>query len=64
MSGYFAEAGVVVADPAEAPPREPPGPAELAEISARWSIEFWTGPVDPTPPPRGPGRRAPDRAAA
>jgi quercetin dioxygenase-like cupin family protein len=52
MSGYFAEAGVEIVDPDEAPPREPPGPAELAEISARWGIEFWTGPVDRTPVPR------------
>lgn len=49
MSGYFAEAGVAVADPSEETPRVPPGPAELVEISARWGIEFWTGPVDPTP---------------
>jgi quercetin dioxygenase-like cupin family protein len=49
MSGYFAAAGVEVADPEEAPPREPPGPAELVEISARWGIEFWAGPVDRTP---------------
>jgi quercetin dioxygenase-like cupin family protein len=49
MTGYFAEAGVPVTDPEEAPPREPPGPAELGEIAERWGIKFWTGPVDPTP---------------
>ncbi|HEY0276809.1 MAG TPA: cupin domain-containing protein [Solirubrobacterales bacterium] len=51
MSGYFAEAGVVVLSPGEPPASEPPGPAQLKEIAARWGIEFWTGPVDRTPPP-------------
>jgi quercetin dioxygenase-like cupin family protein len=46
MSGYLAEAGVRVADRLSPPDREPAGPAQLAEISARWGIEFWTGPVD------------------
>jgi quercetin dioxygenase-like cupin family protein len=48
MSGYFAEAGVPVAEAAAG--RIPPGPADLQEISSRWGIEFWTGPVDQTPP--------------
>lgn len=49
MTGYFVEAGVRVPDETAAPDREPPGPAQLAEIAARWGVEFWTGPVDPTP---------------
>jgi len=49
MSGYFAQAGVQVADPTTPPERMPPGPAQVAEISARWGIEFWAGPVDHTP---------------
>ncbi len=52
MTAYFAEAGVRVADASEPPPQEPPGPSELGEIAARWGVEFWTGPVDRTPPPR------------
>jgi quercetin dioxygenase-like cupin family protein len=51
MSGYFAEAGVPVADAAEQPANEPPGPEQLREISGRWGIEFWTGPIDSTVPP-------------
>jgi quercetin dioxygenase-like cupin family protein len=51
MSGYFAQAGVPVADAYAEPDRDPPGPAELRDISARWGIEFWTGPTDPSPPP-------------
>ncbi len=47
MSGYFAQAGVPVADTYTEPGRAPPGPAELRDISARWGIEFWTGPTDP-----------------
>jgi quercetin dioxygenase-like cupin family protein len=46
MTGYFADAGVRVPDPFTPPDREPPGPAQLREIAARWEIEFWTGPVD------------------
>lgn len=46
MSGYFAEAGVLVSDPETPPDVEPPGPADLATISKRWGIEFWTGPVE------------------
>jgi quercetin dioxygenase-like cupin family protein len=46
MSGYFAEAGVKVADPGEAPEVTPSGPAEVGEIATRWGIEFWTGPVE------------------
>lgn len=44
MSGYFAEAGVRVADEATAPATAPPGPDALTEIAARWGIEFWTAP--------------------
>ena len=49
MSGYFAQAGVPVADVDAEPDRVPPGPVELRDISARWGIEFWTGPTDPGP---------------
>jgi quercetin dioxygenase-like cupin family protein len=49
MTGYFAEAGVRVPGESTPPDREPPGPAQLAEIAARWGIEFWTGPVDHAP---------------
>lgn len=49
MTGYFAEAGVLVADEHMPPDRQPAGPAELGEIAARWGIEFWSGPVDTTP---------------
>jgi quercetin dioxygenase-like cupin family protein len=49
MSGYFAEAGVTVADPEEAPATEPPGPEVLKDIAAKWGVEFWTGPVDRSP---------------
>jgi hypothetical protein len=51
MSGYFAEAGVPVIEAAAG--RTPPGPADLREISSRWGIEFWTGPVDQTASHRG-----------
>ena len=51
MSGYFAQAGVLVASEDAEPDRVPPGLAELRDISARWGIEFWTGPTDPSPPP-------------
>jgi hypothetical protein len=51
MSGYFAQAGVPVADVYTEPDRAPPGPPELRDISARWGIEFWTGPTDPSSPP-------------
>ncbi len=50
MTGYFAEAGVPVADPTTPPAAEPPGPDRLREISARWGIEFWTGPVQRSAP--------------
>jgi hypothetical protein len=43
MTGYFAEAGVTVADERTAPDREPPGPATLTEIAARYGIRFWSG---------------------
>jgi quercetin dioxygenase-like cupin family protein len=49
MTGYFAQAGVEVADPATPPETPPPGPPALREISARWGIEFWTGPVQSAP---------------
>lgn len=52
MSGYFAEAGVLVPGAAADPDRVPPGPAALGAISARWGIEFWRGPTDFTPPSR------------
>jgi mannose-6-phosphate isomerase-like protein (cupin superfamily) len=53
MTGYFAQAGVRVPRPLTPPATTPPGPAELREISARWGIEFWTGPVDTSPRPQG-----------
>lgn len=49
MSGYFAEAGVRVPDDMTPPERDPPGPSQVADIAKRWGIEFWPGPVDPTP---------------
>lgn len=48
MTGYVREAGVAVPDELTPPDREPAGPEQLAGIAARWGIEFWTGPVDPT----------------
>ena len=45
MTGYFAEAGVLVHDPDTAPATAPPGPSQLRDISARWGITFWTGPI-------------------
>jgi quercetin dioxygenase-like cupin family protein len=45
MSGYFAEAGVRVADEGAAPAVAPPGPSEVAAIAERYDIRFWTGPV-------------------
>jgi quercetin dioxygenase-like cupin family protein len=53
MTGYFAEAGVRVPDPLTPPATPPPGPDELREISARWGIRFWSGPVDASRPARG-----------
>jgi quercetin dioxygenase-like cupin family protein len=50
MTGYFLDAGVPVGDERTPPDREPPGPAELGEISRTWGIEFWTGPVNHAPP--------------
>ncbi len=49
MTGYFAQAGVLVSDEGAAPDHPPPGPAELKDIAVAWGIEFWTGPVDHTP---------------
>jgi hypothetical protein len=43
MTGYFAEAGVAVTDERTDPDREPPGPAALTEIAARYGIRFWGG---------------------
>jgi len=43
MTGYFAEAGVAVADERTAPDREPPGPATLTDLAARYGIRFWGG---------------------
>jgi hypothetical protein len=51
MSGYFAQAGIRVADPADQPDHAPPGPDELRDISEKWGIEFWAGPIDSSPPP-------------
>jgi quercetin dioxygenase-like cupin family protein len=51
MTGYFADAGVQVPNERTPPEHEPPGPADLRDISQRWGIEFWTGPIDRTPPP-------------
>jgi hypothetical protein len=45
MTGYFAQAGVRVADPRTEPATAPPDPGELHEIATRWGITFWTGPV-------------------
>ncbi len=50
MSAYFPEAGVQVPNELTQPTRPPAGPAELREIAARYGIEFWTGPIDMTPP--------------
>ncbi len=50
MTGYFAEAGVLVPSEGAPPDRQPAGPDDLKKISAGWGIEFWTGPVDDTPP--------------
>jgi len=41
MTGYFAEAGVVVPDVLTAPSVEPPGPAELRALAERYGIRFW-----------------------
>jgi quercetin dioxygenase-like cupin family protein len=46
MTGYFAEAGVQVADTDSVPGTTPPGPSELRAISERWGIKFWAGPTD------------------
>jgi hypothetical protein len=35
MSGYFAKAGIKVADPGEIPATAPPGAAEVGEIATR-----------------------------
>jgi hypothetical protein len=45
MTGYFAQAGILVASPETPPPAPPPGPRQLQEISEHWGIKFWTGPV-------------------
>jgi hypothetical protein len=43
MKGYFAEADEAVVDEQTAPDREPPGPAALTEIAARYGIRLWGG---------------------
>ena len=43
MTGYFAEAGVPVADESTPPDTEPPGPTALTAIAARYGIRFWSG---------------------
>ena len=43
MTGYFVEAGVAVADERADPDREPPGPAALTDLAARYGIRFWGG---------------------
>jgi quercetin dioxygenase-like cupin family protein len=45
MTGYFAQAGILVASPETPPPAPPPGPSQLQEISEHWGIKFWTGPL-------------------
>jgi quercetin dioxygenase-like cupin family protein len=45
MTGYFTQAGILVASPETPPPAPPPGPSQLQEISEHWGIKFWTGPV-------------------
>ena len=51
MTGYFADAGVPVPDE-RTPPAARAGraSAELHDIAQRWGIEFWTGPIDRSPP--------------
>lgn len=41
MTGYFAQAGVLVPDELAQPDHAPPGPRELGAIARRWGIEFW-----------------------
>ena len=41
MTGYFAQAGVVVPDDVTPPATPPPGPAELADLAARFDITFF-----------------------
>lgn len=52
MTAYFAEAGIRVADPTTPPATPPPGADQLGEISARWGIKLWDGPIDLTAPAR------------
>jgi quercetin dioxygenase-like cupin family protein len=44
MTGYFAQAGVPVADDAAQPGRRPPGPSELRDLAAQHGIEFFPTP--------------------
>jgi hypothetical protein len=43
MSRYFRQAGVPVATLQSPARREPPGPAELAELVQHYGVEFWPG---------------------
>ena len=45
MTGYFAEAGVPVADDADAPGHEPAGPSELRDLAAQHGLEFFDAPT-------------------
>lgn len=51
MSGYFAQAGIRVADPSDQPDHASPDPDALRDMSQKWGVEFWDGPVDRSPPP-------------
>jgi quercetin dioxygenase-like cupin family protein len=61
MSGYFAQAGVRVADATAVADRAPVDADQLSEIARRWGIQFWNGPTDPAGRPtsdHGSGRVA------
>jgi quercetin dioxygenase-like cupin family protein len=47
MTGYFADAGVRVADDSAQPGQAPPGPSELRDLAARHGIEFFRPAPDP-----------------
>jgi quercetin dioxygenase-like cupin family protein len=40
MSSYFAQAGIAVPDILTPPSVQPPGPAQLVELAARYGIEY------------------------
>lgn len=44
MSKYFAQAGVLVTDALTPPAVPPPGPAQLAELAAKYRIQYITRP--------------------